>query len=86
MSVDSTPSETLRCPVPDPLTGGVPALDDLLREVHGLRRTLETDLCLVASATEVGALEIAHHLLSGGRVELPRFEARALDHLRRAPA
>ena len=84
--MDSTPSGTLRRPVPDPQTGGVPALHELLRELHGLRRALETDLCLVASATEAGALEIAHELLSGGWVELPRFEARALGHLRHTPA
>jgi hypothetical protein len=67
----------------------VEALDALLREVDGLRLTLEIDLSLAASAVESGVPRVAVEILSNDRDALRRFEERALDHLatldRRAP-
>jgi hypothetical protein len=59
----------------------VGALDALLREVDGLRLTLETDLSLAAAAVEAGAPQIAGDIIDSDRASLRRFESRALDHL-----
>lgn len=59
----------------------VGALDALLREVDGLRLTLETDLTLAASAVESGATGLAVEILESDRVGLAQFEDRALGHL-----
>ncbi len=56
-------------------------LDALLREVDGLRLTLETDLSLAASAVEAGAPSIALDIIENDRVGLAAFEGRALGHL-----
>ena len=88
---DDKPVRRLR-PVPqepsretaESLLPGVPrvgALDALLREVDGLRLTLETDLSLAASAVEAGAPEIAADIIESDRTGLQAFELRALDHL-----
>jgi hypothetical protein len=85
------PARRLR-PVPDQpsretaesVLPGVPrvgALDALLREVDGLRLTLEADLSLAASAVEAGAPDIAADILESDREGLREFESRALDHL-----
>ena len=50
-------------------------LDALLRDVEGLRRVLETDLSLAASATEAGALDVAADVVDADRAELARFSA-----------
>jgi hypothetical protein len=59
----------------------VGALDALLREVDGLRLTLETDLTLAASAVESGATQIAVEILDSDINGLAVFERRALGHL-----
>ena len=59
----------------------VGALDALLREVDGLRLTLETDLSLAASAVEAGSPGLAMDILESDRTGLARFEDRALGHL-----
>lgn len=59
----------------------VGALDALLREVDGLRLTLETDLSLAAAAVEAGAPGIAADIIDGDRDGLQAFESRALGHL-----
>lgn len=64
-----------------PGTPRVRALDALLREVDGLRLTLETDLSLAASAVEAGRPGLAADILDGDRASVAGFEARALGHL-----
>lgn len=59
----------------------VAALDALLREVDGLRLSLETDLSLAASAVEVGAVQVAGDILEADRRELLCFQTRTLGHL-----
>jgi hypothetical protein len=59
----------------------VAALDALLREVDGLRLTLETDLTLAASALEAGAPGLAADIIDSDRDGLRGFEQRALGHL-----
>lgn len=59
----------------------VAALDALLREVDGLRLTLETDLTLAAAAVESGAPGLAGELVDGDLRHLQQFQARALGHL-----
>ena len=59
----------------------VGALDALLREVDGLRLTLETDLTLAAAAVEAGAPESAVDIIDSDRDSLHTFESRALGHL-----
>jgi hypothetical protein len=59
----------------------VGALDALLREVDGLRLSLETDLTLAAAAVEGGAPQIALDIIDNERAGLRAFESRALDHL-----
>ncbi|MCW2779504.1 MAG: hypothetical protein JWN17_3229, partial [Frankiales bacterium] len=77
-----TPPTTRR-----PLPGGRPgaprvaALDALLREIDGIRSSLETDLTLAAGAVEAGAPGLAASLLSGDRSDLAAFQDRALGHL-----
>lgn len=56
-------------------------LDALLREVEGLRLTLETDLGLAADAVEGGSPQAALDLVVADRAGLRDFEARALGHL-----
>ena len=56
-------------------------LDALLRDVEGLRRVLESDLSVAASATEVGALDVASDVVDADRAELARFSERAVGHL-----
>ncbi|MGZ6793074.1 MAG: hypothetical protein ACXVFV_08980 [Mycobacteriales bacterium] len=63
---------------------GVPRigpLDALLREVDGLRLSLETDLGLAADAVEAGAPQAALDLVVAERAGLRDFEDRALAHL-----
>ena len=64
-----------------PGTPRVKALDALLREVDGLRLTLETDLSLAASAVEAGQPGLAADILDSDRSSVAGFEARALGHL-----
>jgi hypothetical protein len=59
----------------------VGALDALLREVDGLRLSLETDLELAAAAVEAGSPQVAADLVDRDREGLRAFEARALAHL-----
>jgi hypothetical protein len=59
----------------------VEALDAFLREVDGLRLTLETDLTLAAAAVESGIPKMASEILESDRDALRRFEERALGHL-----
>lgn len=59
----------------------VGALDALLRQVDGLRLTLETDLSLAASAVESGAPKVAVDIIDSDLASLRRFESSALDHL-----
>jgi hypothetical protein len=59
----------------------VEALEALLREVDGLRLTLETDLTLAAAAVESGIPRMASEILDSDRDALRRFEERALSHL-----
>jgi hypothetical protein len=59
----------------------VEALEALLREVDGLRLTLETDLTLAAAAVESGIPKMASEILDSDRDALRRFEERALGHL-----
>jgi len=54
-------------------TGSVPVggprvvgLDALLRELDGLRRTLETDMSLAASAVDAQAMTLARDIIAGG--------------------
>jgi hypothetical protein len=56
-------------------------LDALLREVDGLRLTLETDLTLVAAAVEAGNSAIAVDVVDSSRESLRGFESKALGHL-----
>ncbi|MCW2601476.1 MAG: hypothetical protein JWM02_3305 [Frankiales bacterium] len=71
--------ETAETVLPDlPRVG---ALDALLREIDGLRLSLETDLSLAASAVEAGAPGIAADIIDGERDGLRAFESRALSHL-----
>lgn len=63
---------------------GVPrvaSLDALLREVDGLRLSLETDLTLAAAAVEAGQLGVALDIIDSDREGLIRFEHAALGHL-----
>ena len=64
-----------------PGTPRVGALDALLREVDGLRLSLETDLSLAASAVESGHPQLASEILDSDREGLRTFERRALGHL-----
>jgi hypothetical protein len=59
----------------------VGALDALLREVDGLRLSLETDLTLAAAAVEGGAPQMAIEIIDNDLDGLRAFESRALDHL-----
>lgn len=59
----------------------VASLDALLREVDGLRLTLETDLSLAAAAVESGHLRIAADIIDSDREGVLRFERAALRHL-----
>ncbi|MCU1593056.1 MAG: hypothetical protein JWO12_448 [Frankiales bacterium] len=59
----------------------VGALDALLREVDGLRLSLETDLSLAASAVEAGSVGIARDIIDSDIAGLHRFESSALDQL-----
>lgn len=59
----------------------VGALDALLRELDGLRLSLETDLALAASAVEAGAPDVASDIIDSDIGELRAFEDRALGHL-----
>ncbi len=56
-------------------------LDALLREVDGLRMTLETDLTLAAAAADSGATALVDELVGADLEHLRRFETRALGHL-----
>ncbi len=58
------------------------SLDALLREVDGLRLTLEADLSVAAAATEAGALQVAADVVAADQAEVARFERRSLAHLR----
>jgi len=60
-------------------------LDALLRELDGLRRTLETDLSLAASAVDAQAMTLARDIIAGGQAELRVFEDRALGYLSTLP-
>lgn len=64
-----------------PASPRVKALDALLREVDGLRLTLETDLSLAASAVEAGHPGLAADILDSDRSSVAAFETRALGHL-----
>ena len=69
-------------PAPEPVEPPrVEALEALLREVDGLRLTLETDLTLAAAAVESGIPKMASEILDNDRDALRRFEERALGHL-----
>jgi hypothetical protein len=73
------PRETAETVLP-----GIPrvgALDALLREIDGLRLTLETDLSLAASAVDAGAPQVAIDIIDSDRDGLRAFSSRALDHL-----
>jgi hypothetical protein len=59
----------------------VGALDALLREIDGLRLTLETDLTLAAAAVEHGAPQVAADIIDSERDGLRGFEKRALAHV-----
>lgn len=59
----------------------VGALDALLRDLDGLRLSLETDLDAVADAVAAGAPRQAGELIDGDRAALAAFEQRALGHL-----
>jgi hypothetical protein len=59
----------------------VGALDALLREVDGLRLSMETDLTLAAAAVEGGAPQVALDIIDSERANLRSFEYRALGHL-----
>lgn len=59
----------------------VGALDALLREIDGLRLTLETDLTLAAAAVETGQPRLAADIIDSDRKGLQAFEGRALGHL-----
>jgi hypothetical protein len=61
------------------------ALDALLRELDGLRLTLETDLSLAAAAVDAGADVLARGILAGDQDELHAFQDRTLEQLRRFP-
>lgn len=63
---------------PGPRVGG---LDALLREVDGLRSTLEADLSLVAAAVESGQPDLAIEILDGDCDALHTFEDQALGRL-----
>lgn len=92
---DDEPVPRLRAvnPEPDPeparetaesLLPGLPrvgALDALLRELDGLRLSLETDLALAASAVEAGAPDVASDIIDYEIAEVRAFEQRALGHL-----
>lgn len=73
------PAETPAAILPG--TPRVAALDALLREVDGLRLTLETDLELVAAAVEAGSPQTAAALIDGDLERLSEFEASSLGHL-----
>lgn len=60
----------------------VASLDALLREVDGLRLTLETDLSLAAAAVEAGHPGVAAAIVDSDRGSLRSFETQALSHLR----
>lgn len=82
VSPDAVPTEgreSAESVLPDAPRVG--ALDALLRDVDGLRLTLETDLTLVASALEAGAPQVAADILDSDREGLRTFEQRALAHL-----
>ncbi len=68
-------------PLRPPGTARVAALDGLLRDIDDLRRTLETDLSLAAGAVDAGAPDLAASLLDGDRLDVARFEQRALVRL-----
>jgi len=57
----------------------------VLRELDGLRLTLETDRSLAASAVEAGATAWAVDLIAPGRAGLRAFEGWALEHLTLLP-
>lgn len=73
-------------PAAGPGAARIEGLDALLREIDGLRTTLQTDLSLAAGALEMGAAEVAGSLLDADRCEVSDFEGRALEHLRRLEA
>lgn len=87
----STPVRRLRSVRPDvadetaaSILPGLPrvgALDALLRDVDGLRLTLETDLALAAAAVESGAPGVAIDLIDSDRDSLLSFESRSLGRL-----
>jgi len=62
------------------------SLDALLRELDGLRLTLETDLSLAAAAVDAGADVLARGILAGDQDELHAFQDRTLEQLRQLPA
>ena len=76
------PGRASHAVVPQPVEPPrVEALEALLREVDGLRLTLETDLTLAAAAVESGIPSMAADILDSDRDSLRRFEERALGHL-----
>ncbi len=88
---EGTPIRRLRAVRPDaspetpasilPGSPRVGALDALLREVDGLRLTLETGLSLAASAVDAGSPGLALDILEDDRSSLAAFQDRALGHL-----
>ena len=78
---DDVARESAESVLPDvPRVG---ALDALLRELDGLRLTLETDLTLAAAAVEGGQPAMAVDIIDSDRDGLRAFEGRALGHLER---
>ena len=91
MSHGARPTRRLRAVQPEDLretastvlpgSPRVAALDALLREVDGLRLTLETDLGAAADAVEAGDLKLAHDIIDTDVTGLRGFENRALGNL-----
>ncbi|MFN2539511.1 MAG: hypothetical protein ABR549_15355 [Mycobacteriales bacterium] len=78
-SVSTQGRESAQSVLPDvPRVG---ALDALLREIDGLRLTLETDLTLAAAAVESGVPQVAADIIDSDRDGLRSFEQRALAQL-----
>lgn len=55
----------------------VPELSALLDEIDSLRLALSADLGLAASAVDVGALDVARDVISGGQHDVAGFSVRA---------
>lgn len=60
---------------------GPEGLDALLREVLGLRRWLDRDLAVLASATDAGALQAAVDVVQADCAELAGLSERLLAGL-----